>query len=170
MASVLSQIRQLLPEVKLREADAFFWSPNNQTVSYNTEEIGTDAGAWALLHETAHAVLGHTGYQSDIELLMLEVEAWQEAKTIASKLGITIDEEHIQDCLDTYRDWLHQRSTCPVCGVVCLQANPRSYHCHNCHNDWLVSASRFCRPYRLSKGVTAAKKLPEAIQPRAMFR
>jgi hypothetical protein len=151
MTNLIEIINRQLPDVVLVEGSAFYWSPKNRTITYKSDELTSESGRWALLHEAAHASLGHTTYGTDVELLLLEVAAWQEAQRLSQTIGITIDEEHIQDCLDTYRDWLHQRSTCPVCGIVSLQDSPRSYRCHNCHTSWLVSASRFCRPYRLSK-------------------
>jgi hypothetical protein len=106
-------------------------------------------------------MLGHQTYRSDFELLLLEVAAWDKAKQLAASQGITMDEEHIQDCLDTYRDWLHERSTCPRCGTVSLQASPSEYNCHNCSASWQVSKSRFCRPYRLSGNQN--KKSPDVV-------
>ncbi len=103
---------------------------------------------WSILHELAHAKLNHNNYYSDFELVKLELDAWQEAKEIAKNYGIKIDSEHIEDCLDTYRDWLHQRATCPTCQTVSTQRDPNTYQCFNCRTSWHVSNSRFCRPYR----------------------
>lgn len=151
-----------LPNINLKAGDSFFWSPKTKTITYNPDYITDETGQWAYLHEIAHAILGHTSYKSDLELLQLEVEAWNQAKTIGKELGINIDDEHVQDCLDTYRDWLHSRSKCPNCSVVCLQSSPNSYLCHNCGATWAVSNSRFCRPYRLTfKG---NKKRPQSKQ------
>jgi hypothetical protein len=105
-------------------------------------------GTWSLLHETGHGLLVHADYQSDLELLHMEVAAWEKAKELGQAFGVQIDPNHIEDCLDTYRDWLHRRSTCPTCGSVSLQHNSTEYHCHNCNAMWQVSSSRFCRPYR----------------------
>jgi hypothetical protein len=169
MASVLEGLRSRLSEVTFVPAESFCWSPKNSTIMYNEATLSENTGTWALLHEAGHALLGHRSYKTDVELLMLEVEAWQAAKDLARDNGINIDDEHIQDCLDTYRDWLHQRSTCPACGVVCLQDTPRSYRCHNCHNCWLVSASRFCRPYRLNRHMADPESL-ENTTARATFQ
>lgn len=160
MDKLIPLLKKRLPGVQFIPGDAFFWSPADSKVVYHPGSAQTDV--WSLLHESAHALLGHTDYQQDIDLLLLEVEAWQTAKKIAEELGITIDENHIQDCLDTYRDWLHQRSTCPRCSTVSLQINNQRYSCHNCSATWHVSSSRFCRPYRLSN-TTRSKKSPEPI-------
>ncbi len=82
---------------------------------------------WALLHEAGHAKLNHVTYNSDIELVLLEAIAWNEAETLAKEFNEQIDPDYIQDCLDTYRDWLHQRSTCPRCGIVSFQESINNY-------------------------------------------
>ena len=148
---VLDLLQLQLPAVTFEPGASFFWSPKHRTITYKDDAANNQPqDAWALLHEAAHAVLDHQKYQSDLDLLLLEVAAWHKAKDLAKDLGITIDEDHIQDCLDTYRDWLHQRATCPRCSTVSLQKSPQAYHCHNCAATWRVSASRFCRPYRLT--------------------
>jgi hypothetical protein len=146
---IIDFTHKLLPEIKLEISESFFLSPKQKKINYNQSIIDTEIGMWSMLHEVAHAYLNHTSYSSDLSLLKLEAEAWDEAKKLADNLEIRIDESHIQDCLDTYRDWLHRRSTCPNCGVICIQSSPVEYSCHNCHTSWHVSASRFCRPYRL---------------------
>jgi hypothetical protein len=155
MEKILNKLSVVLPGIKFTPSDSFYWSPKNSEVYYipvdNKENI------WSLLHEVSHAKLGHNSFSTDFELLKLEVEAWEESKIIAKKLGQNIDEDHIQDCLDTYRDWLHQRSTCPSCSNVCLQNSPNEYKCHNCYTVWNVSNSRFCRPYRQRRSSLSGK-------------
>lgn len=165
MQELLEKVKKILPDVTYQAGDAFLWSPKTRTIMYKLSP--DEHHTWTLLHETAHAILGHQSYKSDVELLMLEVAAWQKAKELSLELGIELDDEHIQDCLDTYRDWLHQRSTCPRCSTVSLQVSSAEYRCHNCAADWLVSPSRFCRPYRLSS--KQIKKSPGVV-PQATFR
>lgn len=108
-----------------------------------------ERNCWALLHETGHALLAHKSYKTDIELLKMEIAAWEKAHELGIQFAIKIDENHVQDCLDTYRDWLHARALCPSCGTRCLQhSSGHEYRCHNCHTSWKVTPSRFCRPYR----------------------
>jgi hypothetical protein len=118
--------------------------------------------AWSLLHEVGHALLDHQSYDSDLELVEMESLAWQKAKEVGVAYGHTIDEDHIQDCIDTYRDWLHQRSACPNCDNRSLQQDARHYKCFNCGQTWAVSASRFCRPYRLTKQTKTPPSKPKA--------
>lgn len=142
------------PDMRFVSGNRFYWSPKDRTIYYavNTSD---KAASWALLHELCHGLLGHQNYRTDFELLKLEVAAWQEATTLAKKYDIVIEEDHIQDCLDTYRDWLHARSTCPACTEHGLQqsegGDSRTYVCINCNNTWRVSSQRFCRPYRRLK-------------------
>lgn len=165
---LLETLQKRLPGITFEPGNAFSWSPAQQLVCYPEALMGEASGTWALLHEAAHGILQHTSYETDFELLLLEVAAWQKAKELATELGTEIDEDHIQDCLDTYRDWLHRRSTCPTCGIVGLQHSARLYACHNCNSTWQVSNSRFCRAYRL-KNQTQTKTSPE-VKPQTMFR
>lgn len=145
---IVASLASIVPGVKFKLAEAFYWSPEQLTIYYNPETIKKPEGLWSLVHEAAHAKLEHTTYNSDFQLLSMEVDAWQEAKLLAETVGIAIDDDHIQDCLDTYRDWLHKRSTCPTCGTVGLQHSSSEYGCHNCSQPWSVTPARFCRAYR----------------------
>jgi len=148
MQQLLEALRGVLPDLRFTPGPTFYWSPETNEVFYR-DGATEEKAAWSLLHETGHALLGHTTYKRDIELIKLEVAAWEKARELAGQFGITIDEDHIEDCLDTYRDWLHARSTCPSCTTKCLQQNDaRHYRCHNCHTTWKVTPSRFARPYR----------------------
>lgn len=154
MRKVIKSLVAQFPELRFTASEQFSWSPESGEIFYIESELG-DQATWSLLHETGHALLNHASYQSDFELLKLEVAAWGKARELAEGLTIVIDEDHIQDCLDTYRDWLYQRSICPNCTTKCLQQDDRAhYHCFNCHKVWKVSTSRFCRAYRSTKSVT----------------
>lgn len=167
MENLLQNLKSLLPQISFEPGDTFFWSPEHSRITYKRDSVPNEEYLWALLHEASHALLEHQTYRKDFELLLLEVAAWEKAKELAVRFGIRISEDHVQDCLDTYRDWLHQRATCPRCSIVSLQTTPGEYRCHNCHASWRVSNSRFCRPYRLNNPVS--KKPPEAI-PQATFQ
>ena len=145
--TVLNNLGQDYPQIKLSAGDNYYWSPVDKTVYYK-EDNSTDEGAWALLHESGHALLQHLHYYTDLELVIMEVEAWEKAKEIAKEQNLEIDEDHIQDCLDSYRDWLHKRSLCPDCNLSGVQTDTHTYCCIFCQKKWKVSAERFCRPYR----------------------
>jgi hypothetical protein len=149
-SKLLKQLTKTYPELTFSESEQFYWSPKKMTVFYDPKKLAIDTGSWSLLHETSHGILGHRSYSSDFELLKYEVEAWQKAKDIAREYDIQIAQEHIEDCLDSYRDWLYARSTCTLCRLNSLQVSDNTYECLNCGNVWRVSASRFCRPYRMA--------------------
>ena len=84
------------------------------------------------LHELSHALLGHQDYRIDVERLKMEREAWEKARELALLYGVRFDEDLVQTELDTYRDWLHQKSRCPVCGLTRFQTPDSQYHCPSC--------------------------------------
>ncbi len=134
------------PNITFVIGDRFTWAPSKNTIYYLPE--GSREGEFALLHELGHATLGHNGYKRDIELLKLEVEAWAAASGIGKKYSIKIDWQHIEHCINSYRDWLHARSSCPNCRTVSMQSDATTYQCHNCSTRWHVSKSRLCRIHR----------------------
>jgi hypothetical protein len=145
----ISQLAKDYPALKFQPGSQDHWSPKSQTITYDKAEA-LEKMCCGILHELAHAVLDHTSYNSDFELVKLESEAWSLAAKMGQKYGVEIDDEHIQNCLDTYRDWLHRRSACPKCGTHVLQKDVKHYQCYNCQASWQVSAGRFVRPYRRS--------------------
>lgn len=151
MKKLLERLRHDYPEITFKGGRQFYWSPKNREVIYNESSQNKVTEQWSLLHELGHALLEHQNYESDLELVEMESQAWQKAQGISKIYGISIDDDHIQDCLDTYRDWLHQRSACPKCNSRSFQQSPNEYRCFNCGTEWLVSTSRFCRPYRMTK-------------------
>ena len=142
----LPQIEHDFPELQFKEGEVFSWNPNLQTVYY--EKLDSQEDLVQLLHEIAHAKLGHKNYQYDIQLIEMERAAWEYAvDTLAPKYDLTLsmDDDNIQDSLDSYRDWLHKRSLCPQCGAVGLQATSSSYKCINCHSEWRVNQAKSCQ-------------------------
>jgi ribosomal protein S27AE len=162
--AVANSVNRVLPGISIVAGDGLCWSPKTRTITYRLNDTSKE-NIWGLLHEAGHASLDHIAYSSDMELLQLEAAAWDEALKLGVQTGHIIDPEHIQDCLDTYRDWLHQRSTCPRCGIVSFQETISRYKCHNCHKTWTVSASRLCRPYRLAAGQNKnrSREVPQAV-------
>lgn len=153
MEALLNRLKELHPQLQFTAGNSFSWSPEAKVIYYDESKHGPRA-RWSLLHETSHALLGHNSYQADYELIRLEVAAWEKAKELATTLGIKISGDHIQDCLDTYRDWLYHRSICPECGTKSMQQDDYvHYRCFNCHTTWRVTPSRFARSYRRSKNV-----------------
>jgi len=146
----ISDVGKDYPDFKIERGKQEHWSPKSNTITFNPSQT-PERIRFGVLHELAHALLGHTNYQTDFELLKMEGEAWHLAAKIGLKYGVTISEDHIQNCLDTYRDWLHRRSACPACGMHVLQDSSSSYKCFNCGTSWDVSSARFVRPYRRTR-------------------
>lgn len=155
MEKLLKTLQQDFPQVQFAPGETFSWSSRKQTVHFPAEVSDPLTAVWSLLHEMGHALLDHHTYQSDFDLVKLEAAAWDKAAELGKKYGQLIDGEHIQDCLDTYRDWLHQRSRCPKCSNISLQRDMNTYCCYNCNAEWRVSRSKLCRPYRLLQKQTA---------------
>lgn len=148
MEELLAKVRTDYPDVSFEAGSRFAWHARKRQVIYAVQD---KKSSWALLHELGHSLLDHTDYTSDIELLQMEVAAWQKAQELAQRYGLKIKTNYIEDCLDTYRDWLHLRATCPACFVRSIQTSPTTYQCYNCQTTWRVSRSRLCRPYRLQE-------------------
>jgi hypothetical protein len=151
MKRLLLALHEAYPKIKLTPSDSFYWSPENNEVFY-IEGADNEIARWSLLHEVGHALSKHHTYDADYMLLRLEVEAWDKAKEISPIFVQSIDEDHIQNCLDTYRDWVYKRSVCPNCSTKCFQGSDfKHYKCFNCHARWRVTPSRFCRTYRTTE-------------------
>lgn len=161
MPQLVSLLARDYPRLRFVASNSFYWCPETAEVFYDAGRLKDQSGSWSLLHETSHALLEHDSYKADIELLHLEVAAWSHAVSLAPRYQIAIDDDYVQDCLDTYRDWLYRRSLCPGCGIQCLQDDASShYRCFNCHTRWHVSPSRFCRAYRRAQHKAAAQPAP----------
>jgi hypothetical protein len=156
LADMLARIIIDYPDVQFVASSRYSWHAGHRHVSYCRKSSGnTMHDMFSLLHELGHALLQHKDYTHDIELLQLEVTAWEQAAALASRYDLKLDDDYVQDCLDTYRDWLHLRATCPTCYGRSLQSDRNHYHCFNCQTEWQVSRSRLCRPYRLKTPQTA---------------
>lgn len=152
MENILDSLKIQFKDLVFTPGDYFCWAPNTKEVFYDPIN-STTASTWSLLHETGHAILNHSEYSTDYQLIRLEIEAWEKAKELAKLFRLSINNDHIEDCLDSYRDWLYKRSICPSCSTKCLQtANLKNYYrCFNCRTVWRVPASKLCRTYRVVK-------------------
>lgn len=123
------QLERDFPDLRFRPGKKFTFRPP-RTVVY---EQFLDAGAEiCLLHELGHAMLGHRDYRTDPERLKMEVAAWGQAEQLCARYGVEFDRELAEARLDSYRDWLHQKSLCPACGLTRYQTPDGQYHCPGC--------------------------------------
>lgn len=139
--SLISKLSADFSNVTFAIGDQFAWSPDKTTVFYVDDDPSADQ---LILHELSHALLDHRAYSMDIELVSMEVEAWQKAHQLATTYGVDIAEEIEQKHLETYREWMHARSTCPNCQAVGYQQSSDTYRCPACQQLWRVNEARIC--------------------------
>lgn len=146
MDDLVAKLQKDYPWLTFVRGKLLCWSPGEKQIFYDPDS--GEIGMAGVLHEIGHAQLEHRSYANDVDLLQKEALAWEKAVQLARKYDLRLSEAHIQDCLDSYRDWVHKRSTCPLCAARGLQQDDSTYRCVNCGDSWHVTDSRFVRPYR----------------------
>lgn len=119
-----------------------------ELINYDPSALNTNEGKLSLVHEIAHARLGHFHYGSDFELLLMEIDAWCLTRKLAKQYKLTLDKHFIDHCIETYDNWLSARSTCPSCQTFCLEDSPHQFHCFSCGTDWRVNQRKDRRTIR----------------------
>ena len=140
-SSLLHKLKTDYPDIHFVAGDTFLWDPEQKTVFYVND--GPESKA-LLLHEVSHGLLQHREYKKDIELLAMEAAAWEKAKQLAEQYHFPISDALADDHLDTYRDWLHARSTCINCSATGYQTGKETYSCPACNAEWRVNEARVC--------------------------
>lgn len=159
MGSTTSLIHQLkkdsercphITDLQFISGKTFGWNHVTQSITYDPAVSNVEA---YLLHEYGHALLGHHDYSRDVTLLEMERAAWDQAVSLSGRYNIPIEFDLIETSLDSYRDWLHARATCPSCGATGVQSREKIYTCLACHEEWRVNDARACalRRYRTKK-------------------
>jgi hypothetical protein len=147
ITSIISQLKNKFPELSFESSDNFYWSPSDKKIYYDAKSDEIEL----LFHETGHALLGHANFDSDVRLVAMERDAWAKAQSIATDFDINISDDLVQENLDSYRDWLHKRSTCPDCKAVGLQIEKALFACPACNNNWRVNPAINCALRRYNK-------------------
>jgi hypothetical protein len=141
ITSLAAKLQADYPQFRFVPDTEFRWVPLESSIFY--DQASDDVASF--LHELSHALLGHTTYIRDIELIELERDAWHYAQHIlAQKYVIEVTDDQVEDSLDTYRDWLHARSTCPGCSATGIQVKKNEYKCLACNKKWRVNDARIC--------------------------
>ena len=148
LISLLPKLKEDYPSFQFTEGEHFLWSPENQTVFFTP-----DGDPTLLLHELGHALLKHADYERDVQLLTMERAAWEKAFELGELYGVTVPVDTAEDHLDTYRDWLHARSTCPTCTATGFQSASTQYTCPACSQVWAVNEARLCQLRRVRTGL-----------------
>lgn len=128
VATFLQKLKHNYPEFTFKTGLKFVFHPP-KTIFINPSEPHAD---FLTLHELSHALLKHFNFQTDIERLKMETEAWNKTRQLAKQYQIPFDESFIQSALDTYRNWLHTKSRCKICGLTRYQSPNGKYHCPLC--------------------------------------
>lgn len=151
MKKLLDHLTQDFPAVTFVAGDDFEWQPKENSVIYDLSDPSFEA---RLLHELGHAQLHHEQYERDIDLIAMERDAWQHARMeLGPKYGVAVSGDTIHNDMDTYRDWLHERSTCPKCSSSGIETKKLLYRCVTCAHQWRVNEARTCalRRYDINK-------------------
>lgn len=146
--TLLDTVIEKYPAITFTAGESFEWKPSKSEIIYDPDDPLHDS---RLLHEIGHAQLKHSSYDRDIDLIAMERDAWQAARMeLSPQLGVDIPGEIIHHDMDTYRDWLHERSTCPHCASNGIQIKKQEYKCVTCLGTWRVNEARSCalRRYR----------------------
>lgn len=139
ITSLVSQLAADYPDISFSSGERFHWQPDTRSITYPKDSDDTAS----LLHEAAHALLGHQDFTRDIALIEMERDAWEYAiTTLAPRYRLSIAPSLVQESLDTYRDWLHARSICPLCHATGVQIQRQTYRCLACGSEWTVNDAR----------------------------
>lgn len=126
---LLCTLRSDYPDLVFKNGKKFMYRPPHMIYF---EQLIHDNNSLQLLHEVGHAILKHRDYATDPERLKMERAAWEQACQLCARYNIYYDEEFVEAELDTYRDWLHQKSRCKRCGLTCYQLKTGAYRCPRC--------------------------------------
>ena len=146
-ALIIQNLKNKYPQFIFSPSDNFYWSYSDKTIFYNEKLPNFEL---FILHELAHAILQHNKYTQDIQLIAMERQAWDYTIKLAKSLKIKAPESIIQSSIDSYRDWMHSRSTCPKCTSTGLQIDKKNYKCPACDHVWAVNEARICSLKRYS--------------------
>jgi hypothetical protein len=135
----LESIIEDFPQFEFIPGRIFMWSPHNYAIVYDDRRMKANDGKIALVHEIGHALLGHRIYKYDMQLVQMELDAWEVARQLAARYRLRIDEDHIARCIDSYDEWLTKRATCPDCNNFSLQRGRDEYGCFACGSIWQVN-------------------------------
>lgn len=148
MSNIVDKVTLKFPGFNFIKGTSFTWDPNHLAVYYPDGTHTDTTFLHGLMHEISHGILGHFNFKNDIELIKMERDAWRTAIDLLIKEEIEADIDHIENCLNSYRDWLYARSRCPQCGLVSIQTEAHTYSCIHCRLDWRVPSSRLCNVKR----------------------
>ena len=130
MSKLLDKLQSDYPEVVFKEGGRFSFRPPKTITIGPIEEHGD----LLLLHELGHYASSHRDFTTDAKRIKMEREAWEKARELAAQYNVDFNEDVVEEEMDTYRNWLDNRSRCKKCGLSCYQSEDGKYHCPRCEN------------------------------------
>ena len=128
----LSSLEETYPDFTFRPGHKFLFRPPKSIYYLESDENFR----LLLLHELAHALLGHFSFSRSLERLQIERDAWEKTRELCNLHSVPFDEALAEAELDTYRDWVHQKTLCKTCGLTCLEVNSESLFCPFCQKTF----------------------------------
>lgn len=125
---LLDRLVRDFPEIQFRNGKKFLFRPP-KTIVLGAEE---PYDSLLLMHELGHALSRHKTFDVLATRLKMEREAWEKARELCKIYGIEYNEDIVERELDTYREWLDQKSRCPKCGLTRFQTPDGEFHCPRC--------------------------------------
>ena len=132
----LAQVSSDYPQFNFRPSTRFRFRPP-ATIYYDSS-VASHFNL-LLLHELSHALLGHFSFASLAERLQCERDAWQKTAQLCQEYRLPYDSAYAEANLDTYRDWLHQKTRCKTCGSTCLELDQHQLFCPFCQKTIKIS-------------------------------
>lgn len=135
---LVAQLKKDYPDFIFKSGSRFAFRPPKTIIIGPYEGKNTPL---LLFHELGHALSKKYSYNLSVERLKIESLAWQAGKTAylaCQKSGNypnlpPWNETFVEDNLDTYRNWLHQKSTCKSCGLTMYQSKDKTWSCPYCN-------------------------------------
>ncbi|MBQ2660046.1 hypothetical protein IJF86_01320 [Candidatus Saccharibacteria bacterium] len=126
--NLLEKVKQSYPNFTYKTGAKFAFRPP-KTIIIGPYEPHSEL---VLLHELGHAIINKNSFKTDVERLKIESIAWEKAKSLCQEFNQEFDSDFAESELDSYRDWLHQKSTCKKCGLTRFETTDGKYHCPHC--------------------------------------
>ena len=128
----LAALQSAYPDFTFKPGRKFLFRPK-RTIYYLEDDTNF---RFLILHELAHALLGHFSYNTSLERLKLERDAWKRTRELCATHKVPFSEELAELELNTYRDWHHQKTLCKTCGASCLELDAKSLYCPFCQRTY----------------------------------
>ncbi|MBR5389409.1 hypothetical protein IK146_02525 [Candidatus Saccharibacteria bacterium] len=131
----LNMLQESYPDYVFKPGRKFLFRPPKSIYYLESDENFR----LLILHELAHALLGHYTFDRSLERLQIERDAWAKTRELCQLHSIPYDDNLAETELNTYRDWVHQKTLCKRCGLSCLEVSSESLYCPFCQKFYKKS-------------------------------